>query len=167
MTAGPVSQLTIEERLARLEITDAARRLVVRYATACDAQDPDLLRPIFASDVVLTSPGLSRSGIDDVLGFYRDVWSRSSIARRHFITNTEVDVSNADSASARSYFLFVSSDDTTPQIGWGTYQDTFERRDGTLLFTRKHIVVELDVDVRRGWATELAAAFGTTSATAP
>jgi hypothetical protein len=142
------------ERLARLEAAEDVRRLIVGYATACDAQDPEMLRPIFASDVVLTAPGLSLSGAEAVLSFYADVWASTPVARRHFITNTSINELTPDQAEATSYFLFVSSAESIPKVGWGTYRDTFARREGRLVFTSKHIVVEVDVDVRAGWANE-------------
>lgn len=156
---------TQAERISRLETAEDLRRLIVAYATACDAQDPEMLRPVFASSIVLTAPGMSISGLDDVLGFYRDVWTSALVPRRHFVTNTSIDELSADEALATSYFLFVSAADSTPKIGWGTYRDRFARRDGRLVFTSKHIVVELDVDVRAGWANEFAAAFGHPSET--
>ena len=64
-------------------------------------------------------------------------------------------------AVATSYFLFVAAAEGTPMIGWGTYRDTFKRLvDGELRFTAKQINLELEVDVRDGWAAELARAAG-------
>jgi len=47
----------------------------------------------------ITSPGMSISGIEDVLGFYGDVWTSAPVARRHFVTNTSIDELTVDEAS--------------------------------------------------------------------
>jgi len=149
------SNSTLAERVARLETAEETRGLVAAYARAIDAQDPDALSRIFAPSIVLSAGERSFRGLDDVLGFYTGYWSSHAVERRHFITNVAITELSPTGAVAQSYFLFVSADDRTPMIGWGTYRDTFRRQEGALRFTAKEITVELDVDVRIGWAAEL------------
>ena len=146
---------TLEERVARQETAEEARGLIAAYGRAIDAQDPAALSRIFSPSIVLAAGDRSLRGLEDVLGFYTGYWSSNPVERRHFISNVAITELSPTSAVAHSYFLFVSSDGTTPMIGWGTYRDTFERQDGALRFIAKEITVDLDVDVRTGWAAEL------------
>ena len=138
-----------------METAEEARGLIATYAAAIDAQDPDALSRIFAPEIVLGAGERSLRGLDDVLGFYTGYWSTHPVERRHFVTNVSFTELSPTSTVANSYFLFVSTDGTTPMIGWGTYRDTFERQNGALRITAKEITVDLDVDVRTGWAVEL------------
>ncbi len=149
------SSPTLEERVARQETAEEARGLIAAYGLAIDSQDPAALSRIFAPVIVLSAGERSFRGLDEVLGFYTEYWSSHPVVRRHFITNVAITELSPTTAVARSYFMFLSAVDTTPMIGWGTYLDTFERDDGELKFTAKQITVELDVDVRTGWASEL------------
>ena len=152
---------TLEARVARQETAEQARALIAAYGRVIDAQDVNGLRAIFAPEFVLTAGDQSFNGLDDVVGFFAGYWSSAPVTRRHFITNVAMDDVSGTGAVATSYFLFVAAAEGTPTIGWGTYRDTFERQgDGVLRFTAKHIGLELEVDVREGWAAELARAAG-------
>jgi hypothetical protein len=152
---------SLEERLARYETAEEARGLIAAYAGAIDVQDPEALRRIFAPEIVITAGEMVIRGRDEAVNFFVDYWSSYPATRRHFISNVAMMELAPSRAEATSYFLFVSTVEAAPMIGWGTYRDTFERQaDGELRFSAKDMAVELDVDVRLGWADELARADG-------
>jgi uncharacterized protein (TIGR02246 family) len=154
---GP--SLTLEQRLARQEAAEEVRSLVSTYADACDAQDLDRLRSILAPDVELSVPGMSWSGVEAVLGFFRDAWSASPYPSRHFITNVAMRELDADRVASTAYFLYVTSTgDDGSKIGWGAYRDVHVRHDGVLRLQAKHIEMDLLVDVRDGWGAALRSA---------
>jgi 3-phenylpropionate/cinnamic acid dioxygenase small subunit len=152
-TPTPVtSDDTAAARLDRLELAEEARSLAARYARACDARDLAELESLFAPDAVLETPHRSLTGRDEVLGFYRDALS-GEVAQRHFLTNQEVEHVSPGVVRLRSYFLYTSAGAATSLLGWGTYDDVVERRDGAAVLVRKAIEVLSSNDVRTGWAT--------------
>jgi hypothetical protein len=61
-----------------------------------------------------------------------------------------------DHVEATAYFLYVtSSGDDESKIGWGSYRDTYVRRDRRLLLQTKHIAMDLLVDARDGWGAAM------------
>jgi len=146
---------SLGERVARQETAEEARALIAAYGAVIDRQDPDALMGLLDARITLTVPGYSWNGVEEVIGFFASHWSEYPNPRRHFITNVAMVRLTADEAEATSSFLFVSASGEVPTLGWGTYRDTFVRRDGKLRFKSKHIEVELEVDVRTGWAREL------------
>jgi len=148
---------SLEERVARQETAEDARALIAAYARAIDHQDTGALAEIFDADMVLTVPGRSWTGLDDVIGFFASYWAEQPHPRRHFITNVAITSLSADQAETGSYFFFVSANGDTPTMGWGDYRDTFARRGGRLLFRSKHIDLEVEADVRAGWVDQLRA----------
>jgi ketosteroid isomerase-like protein len=151
-----VTTSSTEERLARLEAAEETRTLVAAYADACDAQDLSQLAASLAADVVVSVPGMTWTGTDAVLGFYRDNWSASPYPSRHFISNVAMHRLEPDRVEATAYFLYVtSSGDDESKIGWGSYRDTYVRHDGRLLLQTKHITMDLLVDARDGWGAAM------------
>lgn len=150
---------SLEERLGRQEAAEDARSLLAAYADACDAKDLGQLEAIFAPDVEVSVSGMSWSGLDAALGFFRDTWSASPHPSRHFITNVAMSRLEPDRVEATASFLYVTSaGDDESKIGWGSYRDVYVRRDGRLHVQSKHIDMDLLVDVRDGWAAAMGAA---------
>ena len=148
-----------EERLGRLEAAEETRALVAAYADACDAQDLSQIESIVAADVVVSVPGMAWTGVDAVLGFFRDNWAASPYPSRHFISNIAMRRLEPDRVEATAYFLYVtSSGDDESKIGWGSYRDTYVRHDGRLLLQTKHITMDLLVDARDGWGAAMRSA---------
>jgi 3-phenylpropionate/cinnamic acid dioxygenase small subunit len=150
------TSLSLEERLARQEAAEEVRSLVTLYAEACDSQDLERLRSILAPDVELSVPGASWSGVEPVLGFFRDAWAASPYPSRHFITNVAMRELDADRVASTAYFLYVTtSGDDGSKIGWGSYRDRYMRHDGALRLHAKYMDMDLLVDVRDGWGAAL------------
>jgi ketosteroid isomerase-like protein len=153
------SAATLEERVARLETAEEVRNLAAAYGRACDHHDLDAIRKMFHPDAVLSVPGQSWSGADDVVGFYRGAWGDQPSPSRHFMAGVATSNLEADRAESTSYFSYVTTVDGQSNVGWGEYRDTFVRHDGRMVFGSKHIEMDLLVDVNDGWAKELRAAW--------
>ena len=144
--------------MARQETAEDVRGLFASYRRAVDAQDPGALPAIFSPDIVVTAGGTTFHGLDAVLSFFTESWSSPSV-RRHFITNVAVTDVWPSRAAASASFLVVSAVDGAAMLGWGTYAARFDRDDaGTLRYSAIDMALEVDVDVRAGWAAELTTA---------
>jgi hypothetical protein len=155
---------SLEERIARQETAEEVRSLIAAYARAVDEQDPAALAPLFASEMAVTGGEEAIRGRGAAIEFFTGYWASHPARRRHFVTNIAVADLGPSSATATASFLFVSAVGAVSKVGWGTYRARFERDDdGPLRYTAIDMAVEVDVDVRSGWAAELAAA-GTGSA---
>jgi uncharacterized protein (TIGR02246 family) len=143
---SPVNaDLSIEERLDRLETIEAARELLARYADACDVQDVEGVVNLFAPDGVLDVPGEPHSGSDAIRAFYRHAWEADSSQKSHFITNVKARWLGPGRVVVDSYFLYTAAGDATNVLGWGEYQDVVSTVTGQASFERKSI------QIRRAW----------------
>jgi uncharacterized protein (TIGR02246 family) len=156
-----VTDADLADRIARQETAEEVRNLAAAYADACDAKDLEALRGILAPDVVVSVPGRSWRGTDDVVSFYATAWAASPDRSRHFMTNVATRSLEVDRAEATSYFLYVTTQDGRSMVGWGAYRDTFVRRDGRLVFQSKHIDMDLLADLDEGWAKQFTGPPGT------
>lgn len=109
--------------------SDAIRALLVRYATAIDTRDWDLLRSCFTDDAVTDYGDIGRwTSVEGIAAFMQD--SHAGLgATNHMISNIEVEV-DGDEATARAYVHAVLATDGDPQ-SWidsvGTYDDRLVR----------------------------------------
>jgi hypothetical protein len=136
-------------RIERLEQQAAAHALTVRYAKALDEVNLEALADLFTEDAVLDIPDHTYTGREAVMGFFREALTADQkLERRHFITNHEY-----DDAGLRTYFFYTFRGPSTSLIGWGQYVDQIVTDAGITRFRAKSIVVDLQSDVREGWAT--------------
>jgi hypothetical protein len=150
MTAGLAE---LERRVACQETAEDARTLVSRYASACDTHDLGQIGAMFATDAVVSVPNDSWIGLDEVRRFYREAWAASPGPSRHFITNVAMSDLQQSRVDVTAYLLYVTATgDGVSQIGWGSYRDRYARQGDRLVVQSKHIVLDLVVDVREGWA---------------
>jgi ketosteroid isomerase-like protein len=98
------TDLSLEERLDRLEAIEAARETLARYADACDAQDVDGVVNLFAPDGLLDVPGQSYRGTDEIRAFYRQAWDTDPSQKSHFITNVKTRWLGAGRVAVDCYF---------------------------------------------------------------
>jgi len=143
----------LERRVACQETAEDARTSVSRYAAACDTHDLGQIGTIFATDGVVSVRGDSWVGLDEVRRFYREAWAASPGPSRHFITNVAMSDLQPSRVDVTAYLLYVTATaDGSSQIGWGSYRDRYVRHGDRLVVQSKHIVLDLVVDVRDGWA---------------
>ena len=142
--------IDLETAAAKLEIAE----LEARYAWAIDEGRVERLEEIFADDAHLTlTPGdVDRRGREDVLAWFQEychAWGWQN--RRHYLANLQSRV-DGDTARCRAYFLLTYEVHGRSRIGWGNYEDRFERRDGRWWITEKHITSAGPVTLEKGWA---------------
>jgi hypothetical protein len=141
--------MTLEEMLAR----EGIRKTINGYTAAGDSRDGAAFAALFAGDAVLEF-----AGFDPVPGFRSEglaairertaSWSpvpgkdpSLTLASfiRHNLTTCRIDLTGADSATARTYFVVFT--DIGPDHA-GTYSDTLVRQGEEWLFTHRRIALD-------------------------
>jgi 3-phenylpropionate/cinnamic acid dioxygenase small subunit len=122
------------DREARQDITE----VLVRYASAVDGRDWDLLRSCFTSDCRAEYGGLGAwQGVDALIAFMVDAHARMGPSL-HRISNAAITVTG-DRASARTHVDMVgmSPDGASGVTSIGRYDDELVRMDGGWRITRR------------------------------
>lgn len=139
------------DRVARLEEAELARNLLHAYAEVLDDPTPDAVAALFTEDGALSVPSGDFTGREAIAGFYRDRVGSGASEKRHFIANVRTRSIGPGRVEVASYFVFTARDPEASGIGWGTYLDEIEVRDGTARFARKTITPHVTTDLERGW----------------
>jgi 3-phenylpropionate/cinnamic acid dioxygenase small subunit len=147
-----MEEMSLEERLHRLESIEGARGVLASYADACDAQDLSALAELFADGCELEVPGQVYRGQEEVGAFYRQAFADDPTRKSHFITNIKAGWRGAGIVALDSYFLYTAAGDTSSVLGWGEYHDVITTAGKEPAFARKSITIRRAVDVREGWA---------------
>ncbi len=152
--------MDIEERLESLEsglwtltAKDGIWRLIARYARAVDEEIDDELAAIFTEDTVFqTIPwnGDALIGRDNAVKAFKSYLRRFN-NRKRFITNEQIDITGADSATAWSNWLVLHANDGESYVGWGSYDWDFARIDGAWLISKMVITVDCMTTLEAGW----------------
>lgn len=139
------------ERVQRLEAAELARNLLHAYAEVLDAPTPEAVAALFSEGGTLSVPSGDFVGRDEIAGFYRDRVGPGASEKRHFITSVRTRPLTPDLVEVASYFVFTAREPDNSGLGWGTYLDEIEVRDGRALFARKTITPHVSTDLARGW----------------
>jgi 3-phenylpropionate/cinnamic acid dioxygenase small subunit len=142
--------MTVEERVARVELAEAARQLLAHYARVMDQRDPTALSSIFAADAIVTTASGVRHGFAEVEAFYARHFATVGEVR-HFITNTRVTVESATRVVCESYLFYVAAIGGESTVGWGDYRDVLEERPEGLRIVEKSITMPFRGPVVPGW----------------
>ena len=124
----------VEDREARQDIGE----LVVRYATAIDGRDWELLRSCFTPDCHASYEGIGEwDDVEALVGFMVDVHAGMG-PTLHRISNVAVAVAG-DRASARAYVDMVgmAPDGASGVTAIGRYEDEFVRAAGAWRICRR------------------------------
>ena len=100
----------LEARIARLEAESAIRKLKARYLNACDAKDVDGIRSCFTADAELDYQPVGKFGPDGLIEAFTEIAVKSPIVDVHQIHNGEIEVIDADHATARWNLGFSTYD---------------------------------------------------------
>jgi 3-phenylpropionate/cinnamic acid dioxygenase small subunit len=144
------TQLSTEERLARLELVEAARQLLAHYAEVMDRRDPAALSALFAPDAIVRTASGERKGFAEVEAFYARHFATVGEVR-HFITNTRVTVESPRRVVCESYLFYVAAIGGESTVGWGDYRDVIEVREEGLRIVEKSITMPYRGPVVPGW----------------
>lgn len=130
--------MTLEERITRLEDIEAIRYLQAKYQRCLDTRDFDGLAECFADDVVSSygNGSMSYNGKDAVLEFLCSVMT-TDMPSSHLIHGGEIDVLDAQSASAKWYLEdFLLHEKYLVKLhGAAIYQVLYAKREGKWLIT--------------------------------
>jgi uncharacterized protein (TIGR02246 family) len=140
----PASELTLAERVDRLEAIEEIRALKAKYCRCVDTKDWEGFATIFTEDLVIDF-GESTSHPQSKSEFV-------SSAARHFAKNLSVhqvhngEVEFLDAAHARAIWPMydlvekTSADsDYASHTGWGHYTEEYRKRDGRWLCSRTQL----------------------------
>ncbi|MGF7148173.1 hypothetical protein FHS96_001782 [Sphingomonas zeicaulis] len=100
----------LETRIARLEAESEIRKLKARYLNACDAKDVDAIRACFTPDAELDYQPVGKFGPDGLIEAFTQIAVNSPIVDVHQIHNGEIEILDADNATARWSLGFSTYD---------------------------------------------------------
>jgi SnoaL-like domain len=133
-----------DDRLAQLADERALRRLVMRYAQACDRRDGAGFAALFAAGATLHGPGFSFAGAAAI----GEVPSHLNRFKKtyHTLLNYTVDV-NGDRAEGEAYSMAhhltpLAEGEYTDLVMYITYRDRYVRSAGEWLFDAREVVME-------------------------
>jgi ketosteroid isomerase-like protein len=158
-------ELSVEDRLRRLEDRAEIRELIQTYRRHLDARDLPAYGLLFAADgewLGGTGYGKSPAGVTAMLTERLPGNTSDSVQSSwHLVTEPEI-VLHGDQATGDVTWALVARDDSdTPTLRLlGHYQDTYVREDGRWRFQRRVAHTDIpyrDLDVPAGWAAERAA----------
>ncbi|MDV3208695.1 MAG: nuclear transport factor 2 family protein [Rhodococcus ruber] len=151
MTTLP--DLTLAERIARLEDLEAIRSLDARYCRHLDDGDWDALMDLFTDDGEFD--GLSRPrGKAEVREFFAGLAAGGLTTFWHFITNMEIDL-DRDRATVRSFLWQPCVTDGAPAIAAGRYTDEVVKVDGRWRYRVKQVRFHFFGPLEQGWDENL------------
>lgn len=129
-------------RLDRLEAIEEIRDLVHRYSWGADHRDEEVWRSVWAPDAVWqVGPERSFTGIEEIVDAVAWQW-RTFPQMLHATSNHRVSASGDSGSGLADVVVMVclSHDDGGDGrwvVGGGTYRDTYVRRDGVWLISRR------------------------------
>lgn len=100
----------LEARIARLEAESEIRKLKARYLNACDAKDVAAIRACFTPDAELDYQPVGTFGPDGLIAAFTEIALHSPIVDVHQIHNGEIEIVDADNATARWSLGFSTYD---------------------------------------------------------
>ena len=153
--------ISIEQRFAQLEqqvdelqAVQALRTVLSQYAVAVDDKRPDLLRTLFTPDARVQIPAwqVDVAGLDAVMAFYDEYWSRFEQPRRYFANDTTR--INGDIAKVFMYWHVTQERGLSSVLGWGTYDWEFVRNGADWRIAAVLISIRAMTTLDAGWARE-------------
>jgi ketosteroid isomerase-like protein len=144
---------SLESRLDEMESRVAISDLVAGYCEGVDRKNLDRFMSLWHDDAEYLIPG----GRGDFIGLDRIRESQVVIGKAwketyHFTTNHTVTFSSPDRAEGRSdvYAMCTHQDGQVSLVG-GTYEDVYERRDGTWKYAKRLVIrhfVSAPIDIK-------------------
>jgi uncharacterized protein (TIGR02246 family) len=138
--------MTRDDLIARVLDELEIRNLIARVAQLADHGDAEEYASLFTEDGSWEFPGGPRRGRADILAGARERRSQRvtgpGSATRHLIATVAVQVEDAATATADSYFQFWRDTATAPALfNMGHYHDELRREDGTWRIARREITL--------------------------
>jgi ketosteroid isomerase-like protein len=125
--------LTIDERLDRVEAVQAIQQLAFRYALAVDMRDLDSLAGLFVDDIVVSA---SSSGRESLRCMFAEILRRFD-STAHFVSNHIIDFVSRSAADGVVYTRAEHEIDSRWVVAQLVYWDHYVSRDGRWYFGRR------------------------------
>lgn len=134
------TQLSLEERLDRIESRTAISALVAGYCEGVDRKDNERFFGLWHDDAAYLIPGgrgnfYGAEGIRQSQQVIAQAWKQTY----HWTTNHTITFETSDRATGRSdvFAICQHHDGTKVSLVGGTYVDTYERRIGDWKFAER------------------------------
>jgi uncharacterized protein (TIGR02246 family) len=134
---------SIEQRLARLEDTEAIRRLFQAYQRALDGMDFRAYASLFARDGVFVAGDMTATGPDEIFALVDGMPGSGLLTEQtgddfHLVSNVDIEVDGDRARATSTWSYIVRADDDTPRLEkLGHYDDELVREDGVWRFARR------------------------------
>lgn len=143
-----MAQLTLEERITRLEDIEAIKQLKARYCDVCDdMHNPDRIGALFAEDGIWESPDFGQAkghaAIRELFQKFQAMFSFS----QHNIMNPIIEV-NGNRATAQWYIMGPWDQTEDDRKIWMTlrYNDDYVKVDGEWKYQHLRVVLRMAED---------------------
>lgn len=138
------TQVTLEERVQRIEDEAAIRELILQYAVLLDARDFDRYAQLFAKDGIWQNGPTVHQGREAIRDMLSGIYGPTppgyvNTDSYRIVHNIEILSLDGDHATARSRHLTLMRGENgapTPRLV-GIYSDEFIREDGAWKFARR------------------------------
>lgn len=139
---------TLEQRLQKLEDTEAVRQVLIDYGRALDARDFKAYGSLFAKDGTWAGGMGSASTPAGIQKMVEDGFSRMApelyTNSNHVMTSMDIEV-NGDTATAWSRWIWVINAEGKPRTERaGRYEDQLVREDGKWKFKQRKTTTEIN-----------------------
>lgn len=134
-------------RLERVETELALHRLAHNYCVAADHRDLELWRSVWAPEAVWEAgddPDHIFTGIDAICAAVQRQWETFPVMQ-HGTVNHVVDIGSATSTGRSDVIIHVQLPDGGWITGGGTYEDRYERSDGSWRIGRRRVTAAFDL----------------------
>ena len=122
---------SLEERIQRLEDTEAIKQLKARYWFACDRRDADGIRDCFTEENLLIDFGFigQFTDIDEFLELFLSMTDKPSHIDLHHGLAPEIEILDVVTARARwrMQFQLIETETEVAQFMGGYYEDTYRK----------------------------------------
>jgi len=152
-----VSELPLEERVARLEAVEALKRLKARYCAYCDNNyDPEGLASLFTQKGVWDGDTFGRYvGRDEIKSFFQRT-SGNIIFAAHLVLNPIIEIKDADHAIGKWRLIMPATvqENGQKEARWliAAYDECYVRVDGAWFFELLKLHVNFYEPHAIGWA---------------
>jgi ketosteroid isomerase-like protein len=152
--------ITVEERIQRLEDTDAIRNLKSRYHTLVNDTDFEKVGDLFTADASLDlgymmPDGKPINGKDAIsAAFIAMNANRSQSQLKQFLHNHIVWIEGEHTATGTGLLMACYGVKEESFVVAGKYTERYRRIDGAWLFQKMNLALYFTVPLKSGWAEQ-------------
>lgn len=134
------ADITLEQRINRLEAIESIKQLKFGYFNACDMKKPELVRECFVEGDVLIDYGAigAFNNREELVKVFSEVGCHDYMVEMHHGQNPQILVGDGETATGTwglYYYLINTQEQTVTQLG-GIYQDEYRKVGGDWKISR-------------------------------